>query len=126
MKALVLALTLACLSCAGASSNSNSAPAPYPTLEVYNNSGSSVKVFLNHQGREYRIGSAWPGKSCFRLNLVSEGAFVSFGIRHIAEFNATWTPFDVPLSRDSGWFLEINQPSQAVFDLNGLLLTRGC
>ena len=110
----------------GCATSGTSTPDSYPTLEVYNNSGSSVRILPDWQGREYRVGSAWPGKSCFRLNFVYENASVAFGIRHIAERVPVWSPFSVPLSSDSGWFLEINQPSQAIFDLNGLLLTEGC
>ena len=123
MKILTLALTFFLLGCASLDTPRG---ASYPTLEISNRSGSSVRVLLNYQGREYRIGSAFPGKSCFRLNIVPEGASVSFGIRHIAEINPIWSPFVVPLSKDSGWFLAINQPSQAILDLTNLRFTEKC
>ncbi len=98
----------------------------WPTLEVYNNSGSSARVLLSYQGREYIVGSAWPGKSCFKLSFVPRTASVAFGIRHIAETRPIWSSALVPLSDDSGWYLEINQPSQAIFDLNNLRFVEKC
>ncbi len=121
---LIAFLGLFLLGCA--TSGDSASPEAYPTLEVYNTSGSSVRIFVSSEGREYPLGSAWPGKSCFRLGFMSRQSAVRFGIRHIAGFDTVWSPAGVFLADDGGLFLGITQPSQAVFDLINLQLSEKC
>ena len=112
MKTLLLTLVFIF----GCSYTGSGSPPPYPTLEVHNLSGASVRVFLGYGSGEYKVGSAWPGKSCFNLTQAPDGGSIFFGIKHLAQ-DVVWAPQSVLLSINHGWRLVIHQPNEAVFDL---------
>lgn len=120
MKRLIIALTVALLGCGTLGSGSGDY---YNTLQVYNSSGDVVRVFAN-DGIRYSLGRAYPGPTCMRLRVVSSQT-VRFGIQHRGDLEV-WQP--TPFANDIGlgWTLEIQQPSQAYYDILGILPAPRC
>ncbi len=122
MKALILALAVVFLGCASSGTGfSNS----YPTLDVTNRSGATIRLFLEAKGTTMRIGRAWPGKGCFRLAFLEEGVSARFGLQHQGG-NLVWGPIPHIASFGRGFALEINQPNQEIFDLQRIVPAEKC
>ena len=75
-------------------------------------------------GFRYLVGRAYPGVSCLRPRIVSVDV-IMFGIQHQHE-PEVW--MIGPLANDLGigWAMEINQPSQAQYDMERVFESERC
>ena len=118
MKRLLISLVIVLFGCVAGMTSTR----PYNTLNVINRSGGVVRVFAD-DGTSYRLGRAWPGKSCMRLRPTPNN--VRFGIMH-QQRGAVWMQHILVNKENIGWLLEINQPELAVYDMLNIMPSRLC
>ena len=117
ISSLVALIVLAC-----ASTNTGS-PRSYNTLEVLNNSGHVIQVFIDNGGTR-PLRRVYPGRECIMLPSVLNDN-LRFGVRHIGE-RVEWMRGYLQTPTNSGWVMEINQSQQIVFDLNRVVPSERC
>ena len=96
---------------------------PYNTLEVFNNSGHVVQIFIN-DGMVHRLRRVYPGRECIRI-YPTTATSLAFGIRHVGE-PTEWMPFELSGGINVGWQMEINQAIQVRYDLLSVMPTERC
>ena len=94
------------------------------TLLVENNSGGVVRIFLHDGNQQFRLGRAYPGDNCMKIWVASEKV-VAFGIQHLAD-RQYWSGRIFQNAPNRGWYLEINSPLAAKWDMISLIPTAQC
>jgi len=94
------------------------------TLSVINDSGGTVKIYIDNDRTIHLLRRVWPGKECIKLPNLSSSS-VAFGIRHLG-FRTVWTETRFMNDFGFGWSLEIHQPRMAVFDMLDLRPSERC